>query len=51
MKEVSRVHRYTILFKGSADEVGWPSSVLHQLYHNDLPNRIKRDPTRVPPCP
>jgi len=49
MKEISRVHRYTVLFKESADELGWPYSVLHQLYYNDLPNRIKSDPNRVPP--
>ena len=41
MKETGRVHRYTVLFRESADELGWPDEVLHRLYYNGLPNRIK----------
>jgi hypothetical protein len=41
MKETSHVHHYMVLFKELADELGWPDAVLHQLYYNGLPNRIK----------
>jgi hypothetical protein len=41
MKETSCIHHYTVLFKESADELGWPDAVLHQLYYNSLPNHIK----------
>jgi hypothetical protein len=41
MKETSHIHRYTVLFKESADELGWPNAVLHQLYYNGLLNHIK----------
>jgi hypothetical protein len=51
MKETSHVHRYTVLFKESADELGWPDAVLHQLYYNGLPNRIKDLWARSDPPP
>ena len=41
MKHTGRAHRYTILFKEAADDLGWPDYVLHQLYYNGLPDRIK----------
>ena len=41
MKETGKVHRYTVQFKEAADELGWPDIVLHRLYYNGLPNRIK----------
>jgi hypothetical protein len=41
MQETSRVNRYTIEFMEAADELGWPDTVLHQLYYRGLPNRIK----------
>ena len=41
MKETSRVHRYTVLFREAADELNWPNIVLHRLYYNGLPDRIK----------
>ena len=41
MKETSRVHRFTILFREAADELNWPNTVLHWLYYNGLPDRIK----------
>jgi hypothetical protein len=41
MKENSRVHRYTVLFREAADELGWPDNVLHRLYYTGLANRIK----------
>ena len=41
MKETSRVHQFTVLFREAADELNWLNTVLHQLYYNGLPNRIK----------
>jgi hypothetical protein len=41
MKESSRIHRYTVQFKESADELGWAPDILHCLYYNSLPDRIK----------
>ena len=41
MKETSRVHRFTVAFKEAADELSWTDDVLHHLYYNGLPNRIK----------
>jgi hypothetical protein len=41
MKESSHVHRYTVQFKEAADELGWAPDVLHRLYYNGLPDRIK----------
>ena len=41
MKETSRVHRFTVLFREAADELNWPNTVLHQLYYNGLPDCIK----------
>lgn len=41
MKENGHVHRYTVLFKEAADELGWPNDVLHRLYYGGLANRIK----------
>jgi hypothetical protein len=41
MKENGKVHHYTVTFKEAADELGWPETVLHRLYYNGLPNRIK----------
>jgi hypothetical protein len=40
-----------ILFKESADELGWPDTVLHQLYYNGLPNCIKDLWARSDPPP
>ena len=41
MKETSRVHRFTVLFREATDELNWLNTVLHQLYYNGLPDRIK----------
>ena len=41
MKETSRVHRFTVLFREAADELNWLNTVLHQLYYNRLPDHIK----------
>ena len=41
MKETGCVHHFTVLFRESADELGWPNSVLHCLYYNGLLNCIK----------
>ena len=41
MSHNSHLHRYTVLFKEYADELGWPNVVLRQLYYNGLPTRLK----------
>ena len=41
MKESSRMHCYTVTFKEAANELGWSDDVLHRLYYNGLPDRIK----------
>ena len=41
MKETGCVHHLMVLFRESADELGWLDSVLHCLYYNSLPNCIK----------
>ena len=41
MKESDKVHKFTVQFKEAADEIGWPDIVLHKLYYNGLPSRIK----------
>jgi len=51
MKESDHVHKFTIRFKELADEVSWPNPVLHHLYYNALPNRIKDLWARSDPPP
>ena len=41
MKETSRVHQFTILFREAANELNWPNTILHRLYYNGLPDCIK----------
>ena len=41
MKETGHIHHFMVLFRELADELGWPNSILHQLYYNSLPNCIK----------
>ena len=41
MKETSRVHQFTVLFREATNELNWPNTVLHRLYYNGLPDRIK----------
>jgi hypothetical protein len=49
MSTNSHLHRYTVMFKEYADELGWPDVVLRQLYYNGLPTRIKDVWTRKDP--
>ena len=40
MKETSRVHQFTVLFREATDELNWPNTILHWLYYNGLPDHI-----------